>query len=245
MAGYEATGIYTAAYKVILMFMMVSRLLCQVLFPTLSTLHITSKDEFKNTVSFSYRAVALGAFPMAFGLFFISDRIVLVLFKKEFLEAVLLLKVMSFSLLFSSLHMVLITALNSSHEERKVAWVIVLVTAFNIALNFMLIPRFGGIGASVSTLLSEIMIYGGIYYYFRKRLFKVNLWNSTIRIVAACIGMSVFILHFNQMILPALVLTSALVYFGLAWIFGVISSEEIRGCVSLFKRKAITSQIPR
>ena len=70
------------------------------------------------------------------------------------------------------------------------------MTLLNIVMNFFLIPRFGGIGASIATLLSEIITYGGSYYYFRKRLFKINFRNAGIRIIAACLGMSVFIVIF-------------------------------------------------
>jgi O-antigen/teichoic acid export membrane protein len=242
MSGYEATGIYTAAYKIILMFMMISRLLSQVLFPTLSSLHITSGKEFRKTFFFSYRAIALVVFPMAFGLFFIGERVILVLFKREFVEAVFLLRIMSFSLLFSSLHMLLTVALNSSNGEREAAKVIVLVTVFNIVMNFFLIPRFGGVGASISTLLSEIVKYGGSYYYFRKRLFKINFGNAAIKIVVACLGMSIFMIYFNQIILPILIITSGSLYLVLIWLFGVISNEEIKKLINFFTKKTLATQ---
>lgn len=242
MSGYQATGVYTAAYKIILMFMVISRLVCQVLFPILSNLHITSGEEFKKTFFFSYRVIALVVFPMAFGLFLICDRIMLILFRREFAEAVIMLRIMAFSVLFSSLFMLHTAALNSSNGERKVAYVIVLGTLLNIVMNSFLIPRFGGVGASISTLLSEIVKYGGSYYYFRKRLFKINFWNAGIKIVVACLGMSIFMIYFSQMILPILILASGSLYLVLVGLFGVISNEEIKRLLNLFrKRRLVTS----
>ena len=100
MSGYEVTGVFTAAYKIILMFMMLSRLLSQVLFPTLSNHFAVSIERFKKTFLYCHRGIAVVVFPVAFALFIIGDRIILILFEKEFLEALLPLQIMSFSLLF-------------------------------------------------------------------------------------------------------------------------------------------------
>ena len=69
MSGYEATGVYSAAYKIILMFMMVSRLLSQVLFPTLSSLHIKSSEEFKRTFFLFLQGSGVGCFSNGFWTF--------------------------------------------------------------------------------------------------------------------------------------------------------------------------------
>lgn len=242
MSGYGATGIYTAAYKVILMFMMISRLFSQVLFPTLSNLHVSSSEEFKRTFLSSYRATALIVFPMAFGLFFLSERVILILFRQEFTEAAALLRIMSLSVLFSSLHMLLTTALNSSNGEREVASVMVSVTVFNIILNLFLIPKYGGTGASIATLLSEVGKYGGSYFFFKNRLFKIHFRGTMIKIIAACLGMSAFLVYFDQMVLTVLIPASSALYLFLIWLFGVVSKDEIKSFFRVFRRERVAAE---
>jgi O-antigen/teichoic acid export membrane protein len=237
LSGYEVTGVFTASYKIILMFMMLSRLLSQVLFPTLSTLFVVSIEKFEETFMHCYRGIALVVFPIAFALCTIGDKIILIFFGSEFIEAVLPLRIMTFSLLFSSLHMILITALNSSNREKDVARVVIFATIANIIINLLLIPRLGSTGAGIAVFTSEIIKYCGSYYYFRKRLFKIGFLNEGIKILIACFGMTIFIGYLDEIALPVLILISGLLYLFLLWLLGVLSNNQITYFFNMFTTK--------
>jgi O-antigen/teichoic acid export membrane protein len=245
LSGYEATGIFTAAFKIILMFEMISRLFAQVLFPTLAKLFITSKENFRRNFYYSFRAIALGVFPIAFGVFLIGDRIVLILFKNEFAGAIPALRIMAFSLVFSSLQNVLTASLNAGKQEKKVASVMIMATVTNIIINLILIPKFALIGASISALVSEIMRFTGNYYYFRKGIFKIYFAGTIGKVILACLIMSLFVVCFKQMVLPVLIIIAGLLYLVLIWLFGVVSNDEIKKLINLFGKRAIAAESPR
>lgn len=243
LSGYEATGIYAAAYKIILMVEMISRLFAQVLFPSLAGLFVTSKEDFTRIIYYSCRAIALGVFPITFGLFLIGDRIVIILFKHEFADAIPALQIMAFSLLFSSLLNVLTAGLNAGKQEKKVATVMIMATATNIIMNLILIPGFAYIGASISMLVSEILRFAGNYYYFRKKIFKIYFAGAIGKVIGACLIMSLFVIWFKQMVsLPVLIAIAGLLYFVLIWLFGVASNDEIKKLINLFTKKRLAAQ---
>ncbi len=242
LSGYEATGVYSAAYKIILMLTMISRLFSQVLFPSLSKLFVTSKEEFRKVFDYSYKAMALLVYPISFGLFLLGDRIVILLFRGEFADAIPALRIMAFSLLFTSLQSVLTVSLNSCKEEKKVAFVMVVVTATNIIMNLILIPKFAFIGASISTLVSEVIRFTGNYYYFRKRVFKIRFRDTIGKVIVACLIMSLFVIWFKEMVLPILIILAGMLYVILTWLFGVLSKEEIRKVANLLTRKRAISE---
>lgn len=245
LSGYEATGIFAAAYKIILMIQMLSRLFSQVLFPTLAKVFVTSKEEFRRIFNYSCRAIVLVVFPAAFGLFLIGDRIVLILFKDEFAGAIPALRIMAFSLLFSCLQNVLTASLNAGKEEKKVAFVMIMATVANISMNLILIPRFAYIGASISTLISETMRFAFNYYYFRERIFRIYFANTIGKVILACLIMSLFVVCFEQMVMPMLVIIAGLLYLVLIWLFGVASNDEIKKLINLFARRIVASECPK
>ena len=58
--------------------------------------------------------------------------------------------------------------LNSSHEEYSVAKIYSIAAVFNVILNLILIPKYSVYGASVATVLSEILILILELYMIRK-----------------------------------------------------------------------------
>jgi O-antigen/teichoic acid export membrane protein len=69
--------------------------------------------------------------------------------------------------------------------------VIAVALAFNVALNFLLIPRYGSVGATVSTLLS-FALFCGLRFWASNLFFKVKYeWGRVFKVVglgAALIG---------------------------------------------------------
>jgi O-antigen/teichoic acid export membrane protein len=203
---------------------------------------MTSKEDFKRICYYSCRAISLSLFPITFGLVVLGDRIILILFKDAFSGAIPALRIMAFSLLFSSLMNVLTAFLNAGKEEKKVALVIIIATATNIILNLFLIPRFAHIGASISTLVSEIMRFTGNYYYLRKRIFKIFLADMIGKVILACLVMSLFIVLFKEMLLPVLIITAGLLYLVIIWQLRLVSNNEIKKVIDLFRKKALAPE---
>lgn len=242
LSGYEATGIFAAAYKIILMIDIIGRQFAQVLYPTLANLFVTSEEEFRRIYYYSCRAIALALFPITFGLVVLADRIVIILFKHEFADAIPAVQIMGFSLLFSSLMNILTASLNAGKEEKKVALVLVVATFVNILINLVLIPKYSYIGASISTVASEMLRFAGSYYYFRNRFFKTYLVGRIGKIILACLSMSLLVIWFKEGVsLGVLIGIGGASYLMFVGLFGAVSNEEIRKIFTLFRKATLVA----
>lgn len=118
---------------------------------------------------------------LATGLYMISPEIVKLLSPPSYwhFEYVVPFIVGSYLMLMYSMNMAII-----QYEKRTdISSVIVVVAAaINIILNYLLIPKFGGVGAAYTSVISYLFIFviSGVYlkfkgdYYFRNRFYLTN-----------------------------------------------------------------------
>lgn len=114
-------------------------------------------------------------------------------------------------------------------------WVSVIVLALSIVLNYVLIPRYGIIGASISTLIISLI---GPFYTFRRTLkyFKFNipylsLLISFLLALFVLYGINyivhIFIEYLNVWQASIMLVLSILVYIAVLFIFRIITIGEI------------------
>ena len=119
---------------------------------------------------------------LATGLYMIAPEIVKILSPESYwhFEYVVPFIVGSYLMLMYSMNMAIV-----QYEKRTdVSSIIVAVAAaINIVLNYMLIPRFGGVGAAYTSVVSYLFIFvaSGIYlkfngdYYFKNKYYLINI----------------------------------------------------------------------
>ncbi len=117
-------------------------------------------------------------FVMATGLYMVAPELVKILSPSSYwhFEYVIPFIVGSYFMLMYTLH------LSTAQYYKKtgvVSWIVSFAAIINIVLNYILIPRFGGIAAAYTTVISYLFIYmvSGVYlavkkqYYFRGKYF--------------------------------------------------------------------------
>jgi O-antigen/teichoic acid export membrane protein len=232
LASMEAVGIYSAAYKLVLTLMIIPRSFKNALFPTLSRLFGGSRAQFGTAFAFACKVMALAGFPLAFLIFAQADRIVAFLYAERFAESVLPLKIMAFCLLFTYLYSATQAALDASHNEARSALVWLVATLVNLAVDLAVIPRFGYVGSSAATLLSEVIVFAGGYLVLRRRL-ALGLGGPLLAKVGGVAALSAFLVSRLQANIVVLGAAAALIYPGLVLASGLLSRREIK---TLFAR---------
>ncbi|MFH0810767.1 MAG: polysaccharide biosynthesis C-terminal domain-containing protein, partial [Pseudomonadota bacterium] len=143
-------------------------------------------------------------------------------------ESVLPLRIMAFCLLFTYLYSATQAALDASRNEGGSAVVWLVATVANVVVDFVVIPRYGYVGSSVATLLSEIMVFAGGWLVLRRNLslgMQVSLL-ARIGGVAALSVLVVFPLEKTHLLLFGAV--AALVYLVLVLVSGLLRPSEVR-----------------
>ena len=162
--GPEAAGIYKVATRGADLVMYSLIVINFPLSPIIARLHAAGdRDRLRRAITLSTRVAALVALPVATGLVFVGDRF-LALFGEGFQQGRSALAILSISQLVNAatgpVGWIMITA----GYETRTAIAVTVGAVTNIALNLMLIPRYGILGAAVATTTS-MMLWNGMLVF--------------------------------------------------------------------------------
>ena len=227
MKSYTVTGIYNAAYKLIDAFTVIPFLVVIVLFPTMSKLFKESKKTLQIVYKKSFYYLFILALPICLGITLLAYRIIIFIYKEQFLESVIALQILVWALIFLFLNYLMGSLLNSINLQRLFAIITFIGASVNIILNFILISIYSFKGAAAATIVTGFLNFILLYYFSTKNNFKVNLISIASKPIFASIIMGIFLIILKNMHILILVPLSALVYFASLIVIGAIGKEEL------------------
>jgi len=234
---YATTGIYGAASSIVSTLTFIPGVIITASFPAMArffhkktgNLHLLYEKVF-------YYLLALGL-PAAVGLSLLSDDIIMFLFQEKFAGAGAMLQILGWSVLFIFLSTASGHLLNAINKQHFFTIATGITAALNIVLNWVFIPRFGGIGAALATLIAQFFLFTKLFTFGAIHGFPLKLSRLALKpsIAALAMGAQLSYLPFGNLGLNIVI--GALVYFAVLFLIGGIEKEE-QGLVSgLFRRK--------
>lgn len=175
IAGDYATGLYNSAYKVISVFTAFYVIYQYVIFPLMSKLYTEDMNMLKISFEQSFKYSLLILLPISVGVYFYSPFIITLIYSNEFALASVPMQILIWTVVFLFINGVATSLLNSIGEEVSVTKSYIIAAIFNVALNYFLIPKYTYIGASIATVLSEILILGLMMYSISKTEYKPDI----------------------------------------------------------------------
>lgn len=166
----QEVGYFTIARRVIGAFILFMVFLTNGVLPRLSHAFCNDPVLFKATTR---RFLRLGAFLTIFLLLpsiFLCEKIVILTVGKEYIPAVLPLNIMIVGLVFVLFNLPYSTGLIACGMEKDVMIQTAASAALSLLLNFIIIPRYGIIGASISFTIVEIFAFAWIFWIYEKRI---------------------------------------------------------------------------
>jgi O-antigen/teichoic acid export membrane protein len=216
MSSYESVGLYSAAFKIFLSLIVIPNALRSVLFPSLSRLFWENKEKHIETFEMVFKYVILFVMPFSLIIFFLSDKIIYILYSKTFIESVVPLKIFSVMVLFYFLRSVCAVTLYSSHLEYRFICILMSGLVLNIILNLFLIPKWDVAGASISSLISEIMVFSVSYIVIMIKMLKTIKIKQFIKVGFAILLMCIFVFFSEKLSILSQIGLSIVIY--LSWI---------------------------
>src|SRR5262249_25718345 len=133
-----------------------------------------NRECFREVVVRSLRLTAIFALPLGVGGVFLADPIIKLLVGPTYVESVPVFQILSWSAVLVILRGTYRQALNAAHLSRLDLRCAATSVALNIALNLILIPLYGIIGAAIATVVAESLWLMMAAYHSNRYITQVN-----------------------------------------------------------------------
>lgn len=169
--GSFETGIYGAAYKFLEAVTFIPSAFSLALFPVLARIHESSPKDVRR-LYFKSLKIMLGLGLLVFLGYILVLPEVIRIFLPKFSQSIAAIRILSLSIPFMFIHVPAVMVLLSTDKYLKAVLMLSLVTVmFNIAANLIFISRFGFIGASWITVVSEVLSFAVFFLFIKYQIF--------------------------------------------------------------------------
>jgi len=228
-----ATGFYAAAAKPIRLISIAAPLLMKAIFPSLSEMYGRAPKHFERIVHTTLRGLALIIPFTSLLLTLAAGPLVRLMYGPEYEATVRSLQILAWTLVPAFGGAILFRSLLASNQERislRVAGVNAIV---NGGLNLLLIPLYGGVGASIAALATAIAGFAQNCWFVR-RLLPLSLWKVAGKPLLSCVvAGTAYLLLSGVPTLWRLMLTCVVYLTGLL-LSGALSAEELEALRTLW-----------
>ena len=202
MLGYmideREVGLYSTAVKV---YSIIKHIVVAVVATATARLsffyHNGQKDEYKSLAVKMAKVLLLFAVPASIGIFMLSDEIILLIAGEAYLESSLILKILSFAIIFATFGCYFSTYdLIISRREKKVLLFTSISAVVNILLNIFFIPYLGARGAAITTVISEFVVFIAFAKLAKIELYR-NILNTMLTVALATMWVVAVCLFFS------------------------------------------------
>lgn len=176
--------------------------------------------------------------PLAAGTHLMSEQVIGLLFGSGFESAAAPVRVLIWSLIPLGMVTVLARSLMATNRQHIDAWGNALAVVVNVALNLVLIPRFGAAGVAMAQLISMTLLCLLEFAYVSATLYQVSLLRLSGRLLVATAVMVVMVYGLRHqtiwVIVPLSVMCYAASLVALGWrpALGEASERELKSGVA-------------
>lgn len=212
MQGDAPVGIYSAAYKLSEPLSLIPIALLTSMFPIMSASFKTSNEKLIRIYRLCVRYLFIIILPIAIGTTILADKIIFLIYGAEFSGSASVLKILIWTLVFTSAGYVLTNLLVSIGKQKLYTLSMVLCATATVTLNFILIPIMSYNGAAIATVATSAVLFIASYYFVSKHLQLPPVRKTVIKSVISGLIMGAFVYYFVDINIVLLILLAALVY---------------------------------
>jgi O-antigen/teichoic acid export membrane protein len=232
-------GWYSLAYKPFEALLFVPITMLGVVLPVLAVYQRNSLDRLRAAVSVFFKALLMLGFPLSIGVVVLAYPLAR-LWQGFYPQSIPALQILSLAYVFAFVNNAFIGALTVLDRQATYARAAGASLAVNLVLNLILIPPFGYIAASWTTVATEVVLVGAGWWLTARHLGKLHLAAASWRPILAGVVMGAAIyplrnVHGYEVVL--VVLLGVAVYAAAVVLLRAITREEMQ-----FLRSALLRQ---
>jgi O-antigen/teichoic acid export membrane protein len=226
---YTQVGLYTLAYRILELALVVGSVFLNTTFPLLSEAVEHDEPRALRTIQLSTDLFVILGLPLIAGGLVLAPQIVEFASGEDFAGAAEPLRILLAAGALAWINGVFGLALIAKNRQTSALWLNVTALAFNVGLNFLLIPPFGIVVAAIVTVASEVLILAGSYVLMRRHFafFPVPRTLPAALVAAAAMGGLLWVAR--DLPLPVLVPLGVVVYGALVWTLSPTSRAVFTG----------------
>ncbi|MFZ2455894.1 MAG: flippase [Candidatus Altiarchaeia archaeon] len=213
MSGDNPVGAYKAASVLVFSLIAIPDIFSFSIFPAMSRFYVSSKDSLVVTLEKSAKFLFMIGLPIALGSILLADKFIFLAYGIGFKSSIIALQILSLYLPLRFLNHATGYTLSAINKESLRAFGVTIATIANVLLSIVLIPDLGLVGASITTVLTEVILFLAYYYFTSKHFYRPRLRLIVIKPLFAGLLMCILILYFRDINIMLLVPAAAIVYF--------------------------------
>jgi len=227
MVNDSAVGFYAASFRITESLAIIPNAFVIPLFPVMSALFRTSNPNLKISYKLGFKYLSIFFLPIAFGGSILAQRIITLVYGTDFVNPVMNLTfvVLIWAAFILFINQISSTVLYSIFKEKIVMKSLMIGIFANVILNIFLIPVYGIVGAAISTLLTELMIFSIFTYSLSKKVYALD-FKLLLKPLLASILMSTFIVYFFNFNIFFLVFFGGIIYFVFLFLIKGFSNQD-------------------
>jgi len=225
----EDVGYYGAAWRILELAMVLPQSLCLSLYPQISAAALKDLKQLRWIGRGAMRYLLAISLPAAIGVTLLAQPILVLLYGPAFDAAASTLSVLVLTLIPYGIVRYHAYVLVGANHQRVDLMLNLVMSAVNIALNFILIPRYGHLGAAIATFVS-ICAYGLLQYGYLIRKLPGRAAPIAVPplLLGACAFMAFFVWLLRDLNLYVAIVAGALMYGGCLLAGGFFSDTELK-----------------
>lgn len=231
--GEYFVGIYQAAFKLVMLPLIIPEILINVLLPVLSRMFKENSAKWEITGLYMNKILLMIVMPISLILFIYSEPILNLIYGVKYIEAISVLRIFSVIIFIRFALEPYALMLTTSNRQIIRLYVVMVATFLNFLLNYFMIKQYGVNGAAVVSLITNLFV-ALLYIAAEFRLFKkwaVN-FNTFVLILISILIIALFSIVVDVNFIIGILLIIA-IYFVFGYFF-YFSKEEKRVLLSDF-----------
>ena len=191
---YE-TGIYSASTKIIRMTIDVINAISAVFLPRLSEYFSQKKSEqFESLLSNSVKIISLLVQPIMTGIFLLTPSLIMIFCGASFSASIVPMRILCSIVFFISFSNLIACQILPAINKEKVSMISFIWAAVtNIFFNFILIPKYGAVGAAMGTSFAEFIAFIIPFVFILKKICNFENVTNFLQSTIATIVMGIII----------------------------------------------------
>jgi O-antigen/teichoic acid export membrane protein len=215
-------GIFHGAYRIILVLTLIPQSINQALFPMISRLAVESQNSLSQLLERIVKILLIMVIPLVASLILLSEDVILLVLGESFRTATSALMVLSLVWGIMFFNDLFVRSLNASNRQSLGTKAVAVCLVVNVIADIFLIYAFGYFGAVIATLLGEMSLFLGAYYFVSRNVAKISWGKVVLKPLFAGIVMAAVMFGLNPISRVLALLVGTATFF-----LGIILSKSL------------------